>query len=125
MEKTITFSKFEPFPMPPAYVSLCSFQILTPFLLRRLKTDVEFCIPPKKEVLVYAPLTASQERYYKSLLDNTIVEMVEAGRVKQLAELAKRGKEMENGSGEGCGLEGDGESGTLKRTVRRRKSRNG
>ena len=35
-------------------------QILTPFLLRRLKMDVEFSLPPKKEVLVYAPLTDVQ-----------------------------------------------------------------
>ena len=37
-------------------------QILTPFLLRRLKMDVEFSLPPKKEVLVYAPLTTTQQR---------------------------------------------------------------
>ena len=35
-------------------------QILTPFLLRRLKTDVEYSLPPKKEILVYAPLTQHQ-----------------------------------------------------------------
>ena len=51
-------------------------QILTPFLLRRLKMDVEFSLPPKKEVLVYAPLTAVQQKYYTSLLDRTILEMV-------------------------------------------------
>ncbi len=39
-------------PLPP--------QILTPFLLRRLKTDVEYSLPPKKEILVYAPLTQHQ-----------------------------------------------------------------
>lgn len=105
--------------------SVLPFQILTPFLLRRLKTDVEFCIPPKKEVLVYAPLTASQERYYTSLLDKTIVEMVEAERKEQLAELAKKGKEMESHGGEECGLESDSESGVSKRALRRRKSRNG
>ena len=55
-------------------------QILTPFLLRRLKTDVEFALPPKKEVLVYAPLTATQQRYYQSLLNNTIMKMIEEER---------------------------------------------
>ena len=39
-------------------------QILTPFLLRRLKTDVEFSLPPKKEILVYAPLTFQQVRMH-------------------------------------------------------------
>ena len=55
---------------------LNSTQILTPFLLRRLKTDVEFSLPPKKEVVVYAPLTLVQQKYYSSLLDRTIMEMV-------------------------------------------------
>ena len=32
-------------------------------MLRRLKTDVEFSLPPKKEVLVYAPLTLFQVRH--------------------------------------------------------------
>ena len=68
-------------------------QILTPFLLRRLKTDVEFSLPPKKEVLVYAPLTAYQEKYYKSLLNNTIFDMMEKEEKKKLAEMAKKGKE--------------------------------
>ena len=42
-------------------------QILTPFLLRRLKSDVELLIPPKREILVYAPLTLTktQQDYYK------------------------------------------------------------
>lgn len=31
-------------------------EILKPFLLRRLKTDVEFSIPPKREMILFAPL---------------------------------------------------------------------
>ena len=68
-------------------------QILTPFLVRRLKTDVEFSLPPKKEVLVYAPLTAYQEKYYKSPLNNIIFDMMEKEEKKKLAEMAKKGKE--------------------------------
>ena len=51
-------------------------QILTPFLLRRLKTDVELKIPPKKEVLVYAPITPRQVELYKGILDHTIFGML-------------------------------------------------
>ena len=51
-------------------------QILTPFLLRRLKTDVELSLPPKKEVLVYAPLTQKQETFYKAALDRTLLDIV-------------------------------------------------
>ena len=96
--------------------------------------DVEFCLPPKKEVLVYAPLTTAQQRYYKSLLDKTIVEMVEIERKKQLKELEKKEKEdndhgMEVGS-EGCSVQGEGgevkSDGEMpKRSLRRRKSKTG
>ena len=51
-------------------------QILTPFLLRRLKTDVELSLPPKKEVLVYAPLTLKQQTFYKASLDKTLPDIV-------------------------------------------------
>ncbi|XP_032825294.1 lymphoid-specific helicase isoform X1 [Petromyzon marinus] len=47
-------------------------QILTPFLLRRLKADVTIDVPPKREVLVYAPLTAAQDRLYKAIVNKTI-----------------------------------------------------
>ena len=57
-------------------------QILTPFLLRRLKTDVELSLPPKKEVLVYAPLTLKQETFYKAALDRTLLDIVGNKKVK-------------------------------------------
>lgn len=57
-------------------------QILTPFLLRRLKTDVELSLPPKKEVLVYAPLTQKQETFYKAALDRTLLDIVGNKKVK-------------------------------------------
>lgn len=47
-------------------------QILTPFLLRRLKTDVELNLPPKKEVLVFCPMTELQLQLYKATIDNVI-----------------------------------------------------
>ncbi|XP_031567428.1 lymphoid-specific helicase-like [Actinia tenebrosa] len=50
--------------------------ILTPFLLRRLKSDVELSLPPKKELLVYAPLTKKQTTFYKAALDKTIENIV-------------------------------------------------
>lgn len=47
-------------------------QILTPFLLRRLKTDVELNLPPKKEVLLFCPMTELQLQLYKATIDNVI-----------------------------------------------------
>jgi ATP-dependent DNA helicase len=38
--------------------------ILKPFLLRRLKADVERDLPPKKEYILYAPLTVRQKEMY-------------------------------------------------------------
>lgn len=72
--------------------------ILTPFLLRRLKTDVELSLPPKKEVLVYAPLTQKQETFYKAALDKTLLDIV--GDKKEddsLAELSNTGRPKRKG----------------------------
>ncbi|XP_040218135.1 lymphoid-specific helicase [Rana temporaria] len=51
-------------------------QILTPFLLRRLKTDVTLEVPPKREVIVYAPLTKKQEEFYTAIVNRTIEKIV-------------------------------------------------
>lgn len=97
-------------------------QILTPFMLRRLKVgsyivpnvnnncivhnallycifavskvksswgtilffgqaDVELLVPPKREVLVYAPLSEKQEELYKMTVDKTILSWVVAKKV--------------------------------------------
>lgn len=45
--------------------------ILKPFLLRRLKTEVED-LPPKKEYLLYAPLTQQQKDLYQAVLHGNI-----------------------------------------------------
>lgn len=42
--------------------------ILKPFLLRRMKTDVETTLPPKREYVLYAPLTQGQKDLYGKLL---------------------------------------------------------
>ncbi|XP_077997156.1 lymphoid-specific helicase-like [Glandiceps talaboti] len=69
-------------------------QILTPFLLRRLKTDVELKIPPKREVLVFAPLTKLQHFYYKATVDKTILQRIEdkKTKVKETVELDIKGR---------------------------------
>ncbi|KAF7667870.1 hypothetical protein LDENG_00040700 [Lucifuga dentata] len=51
-------------------------QILTPFLLRRLKSDVALEVPPKKEIIVYAPLTAKQEAFYTAVVSKTISKLL-------------------------------------------------
>jgi len=38
-------------------------------MLRRIKSQVELCIPPKKEVVVQVPMTDIQLRLYQAVLD--------------------------------------------------------
>ncbi|XP_076282288.1 lymphoid-specific helicase [Lasioglossum baleicum] len=47
-------------------------EILKPFMLRREKADVCLDIPPKKELIVYTPLTELQYNLYKAVLDRDI-----------------------------------------------------
>ncbi|KAK1138027.1 hypothetical protein K0M31_002516 [Melipona bicolor] len=50
-------------------------EILQPFLLRREKSDVCLDIPPKKEIIVYAPLTELQHNLYKTILNHDIDQL--------------------------------------------------
>jgi SNF2 family DNA or RNA helicase len=47
-------------------------QVLRPFLLRRLKSDVESSLPPKKEIKLFVGMTAMQKQWYSSLLSKDI-----------------------------------------------------
>eukprot|EP00616_Rhizochromulina_sp_CCMP1243_P008611 CAMPEP_0118998780 /NCGR_PEP_ID=MMETSP1173-20130426/63245_1 /TAXON_ID=1034831 /ORGANISM="Rhizochromulina marina cf, Strain CCMP1243" /LENGTH=752 /DNA_ID=CAMNT_0006950279 /DNA_START=20 /DNA_END=2278 /DNA_ORIENTATION=- len=49
-------------------------EILRPFLLRRLKKDVLIDMPPKKEVVVYTPLSVLQRDYYSLCLKGELRE---------------------------------------------------
>ncbi|KAI9714251.1 MAG: hypothetical protein M1828_001182 [Chrysothrix sp. TS-e1954] len=43
--------------------------ILKPFLLRRVKTDVEHTLPKKREYVLYAPMTDEQRELYQQILN--------------------------------------------------------
>ncbi len=45
--------------------------ILQPLLLRRIKADVEYMLPKKREYLLYAPMTEEQIELYNILSDKT------------------------------------------------------
>ncbi|KAI8049215.1 SNF2 family N-terminal domain-containing protein [Syncephalis plumigaleata] len=49
-------------------------QILKPFLLRRLKSDVEHMLPKKREYLLYAPLSPEQKELYDAIINRKIRE---------------------------------------------------
>jgi ATP-dependent DNA helicase len=50
--------------------------ILRPFLLRRLKGDVELSLPRKKEILLYAQMVPEQRKFNDALVNKTITEML-------------------------------------------------
>jgi SNF2 family DNA or RNA helicase len=47
-------------------------KVLRPFLLRRLKVDVESSLPPKKEIKLFVGMTALQQQWYKNILGKDI-----------------------------------------------------
>ena len=46
--------------------------VLRPFLLRRVKADVEKSLLPKKEINVYVGMTTLQRKWYKMILEKDI-----------------------------------------------------
>jgi len=57
------------------------FQILTPFLLRRVKADVDVKIPPKREILVTIPLAPLQDKFYRATVDKSIIQLLHSKEV--------------------------------------------
>ncbi|KAK0527865.1 chromatin remodeling complex Adenosinetriphosphatase [Tilletia horrida] len=47
-------------------------KVLRPFLLRRVKADVEKSLLPKKEINIFVGLTEMQRKWYKSILEKDI-----------------------------------------------------
>lgn len=58
--------------------------ILKPFLLRRVKTDVESSLPKKREYILYAPLTTEQKELYREILSGTSRDYLESKAVERL-----------------------------------------
>lgn len=58
--------------------------ILKPFLLRRVKTDVESSLPKKREYILYAPLTEEQKDLYREILSGTSRAYLESKAVERI-----------------------------------------
>ncbi|KAH8698476.1 putative SNF2 family helicase/ATPase PasG [Talaromyces proteolyticus] len=77
--------------------------ILKPFLLRRVKTDVETDLPKKREYILYAPLTPEQKELYREILngtgrqylENKAIERIEAksGMVSRATSLKRKAED--------------------------------
>ncbi|XP_023373131.1 probable global transcription activator SNF2L1 isoform X2 [Otolemur garnettii] len=58
--------------------------VLKPFLLRRIKTDVEKSLPPKKEVKIYLGLSKMQREWYTKILMKDIDVLNSAGKMDKM-----------------------------------------
>eukprot|EP00934_Nitzschia_sp_Nitz4_P009022 Nitzschia sp. Nitz4//scaffold97_size77645//18109//25086//NITZ4_005513-RA/size77645-augustus-gene-0.24-mRNA-1//1//CDS//3329560641//9012//frame0 len=47
-------------------------QVIRPYILRRLKEDVEKSVPPKEETLIEVELTTMQKQYYRALYEKNV-----------------------------------------------------
>ena len=61
-----------------------SLKFSRPFLLRRLKSDVEKSLLPKKEINVYVGLTKMQREWYTKILMKDIDIVNGAGKVEKM-----------------------------------------
>jgi SNF2 family DNA or RNA helicase len=61
-------------------------EILKPFLLRRVKADVEKSLPSKQEIVLYAPLTKAQRDIQENIVSKTLVaQMVDKAKSNNMA----------------------------------------
>ncbi|XP_039686239.1 ISWI chromatin-remodeling complex ATPase CHR11 isoform X2 [Medicago truncatula] len=63
-------------------------KVLRPFLLRRLKSDVEKGLPPKKETILKVGMSQLQKQYYKALLQKDLEVVNAGGERKRLLNIA-------------------------------------
>ncbi|KAG6553414.1 hypothetical protein Mapa_005149 [Marchantia paleacea] len=63
-------------------------KVLRPFLLRRLKSDVERGLPPKKETILKVGMSQMQKTYYRALLQKDIDAVNTGGERKRLLNIA-------------------------------------
>jgi superfamily II DNA or RNA helicase len=47
-------------------------EVIRPYILRRLKEDVEKSVPPKEETLIEVELTSTQKQYYRALYEKNV-----------------------------------------------------
>ena len=77
--------------------------ILKPFLLRRVKADVEKLLPKKREYILYAPLTPMQRELYQAILDGSSRRYLESKAVERLS-MSRSGTPMSTSGGSSIGL---------------------
>jgi ATP-dependent DNA helicase len=70
--------------------------ILKPFLLRRMKVDVEMNLPPKKEYVLYCPLSMRQREAYDKVLGGGLRSwLIKGGTAGETAQQEEEKREVE------------------------------
>jgi len=69
-------------------------EILRPFLLRRIKTDVLTDMPPKKEVIVYSGMSKLQSGYANLIEQGTLRDILLAQGIEDARSLSQTNKQM-------------------------------
>ena len=69
--------------------------ILKPFLLRRVKNDVETNLPKKREYILYAPLSASQKEIYRRIQNDDIRSYLEEKAIERISDKLQDSRVME------------------------------
>ncbi|XP_016197010.1 ISWI chromatin-remodeling complex ATPase CHR11 isoform X1 [Arachis ipaensis] len=69
-------------------LSVVLIKVLRPFLLRRLKSDVEKGLPPKKETILKVGMSQMQKQYYRALLQKDLEVVNAGGERKRLLNIA-------------------------------------
>jgi len=68
-------------------------QILRPFLLRRVKNDVEMELPSKHEKIIMSTLTELQQKYYKAIINKTLPKLLSPQAFQQMK---NKGSSLQN-----------------------------
>ncbi|KAB2062754.1 hypothetical protein ES319_A10G173700v1 [Gossypium barbadense] len=71
-------------------------KVLRPFLLRRLKSDVEKGLPPKKETILKVGMSQMQKQYYRALLQKDLEVVNAGGERKRLLNIAMQLRKCSN-----------------------------
>ncbi|PPR91669.1 hypothetical protein GOBAR_AA29015 [Gossypium barbadense] len=71
-------------------------EVLRPFLLRRLKSDVEKGLPPKKETILKVGMSQMQKQYYRALLQKDLEVVNAGGERKRLLNIAMQLRKCSN-----------------------------
>ncbi|KAF9619465.1 hypothetical protein IFM89_007040 [Coptis chinensis] len=71
-------------------------KVLRPFLLRRLKSDVEKGLPPKKETILKVGMSQLQKQYYRALLQKDLDVVNAGGERKRLLNIVMQLRKCSN-----------------------------